>query len=420
MWSLGNPNLRGRQPFGDYGGDRLGVTPLVDTSAFEFPINRSMVETISGARQIGALQGEWRSALSSCSAPHIFQEPEWLSLWLEHRAGAKDQPITLAVRERGRLACLAPLVRSRSRHLRLLPCRRLDVMGSDEPVHDNFLYLGDAEASLGKLLGSLAARSDWDILTLNTRAEKVAPAVLKKLCDDHGLLLVDSSVSASPYLELAPTWEEFYGRCLKPRFRSWLRNRETKLAPFGPLNHEVHTTPATVEQAMDRVLALSLRGWAHEEGTAIGSTPQLCAFYRSVARLAAEKGWLYLHILTANGRDVAFEFNMLYGNVVYNLKLAFDPELGVGSPGQVLKRYVLEDAIGRGAVGYDMLGVADDYKMKWTDVTRKRYKWVIFNRRPYARFLHAMQTHVWSPLRKFHEDHRHHHSPVGQELPGDA
>lgn len=149
-----------------------------------------------------------------------------------------------------------------------------------------------------------------------------------------------------------------------------------------------------------RLFSISEKSWQHGEPTGISSTPAMLAYYSSLAEVANEKGWLGFHILSVGGRDVAFEYRFLFEGVVYCLKRGFDSAFAKSSPGRVLRRYVLEQTFRSGASEFNMLGIADSFKMAWTRTTRKHCKWLIFNRNLYGRMLYGMRTRVWDPLKQ--------------------
>ncbi len=75
--------------------------------------------------------------------------------------------------------------------------------------------------------------------------------------------------------------------------------------------------------------------------------------------------------LEARGEPVAFEFNLLYRSVMYNLKLGFRPEWRSCTPGHVLKAFMIQQAMTEGASEYDLLGMNDAYKMEWATGVRR-------------------------------------------------
>jgi CelD/BcsL family acetyltransferase involved in cellulose biosynthesis len=356
------------------------------------------IDHITSAGDIWENAGEWNALVDRSQHAHLFHRAEWARIWWEHLAGKTD-PSCLFVRCGQELAAVVALMSARSHFLKVFPVRCLTVMGNDEAARDNVIVGENAPRVLDAVGGHLAERQDWDILKLHTRDHGIPSASeLPEICRKYGFGLVDHTASVSPFIELSPSWAKFWDG-LASKFRKNIRYGERKLAERGTIRHEVYTTGDNLSSVVQRLLALSKKGWAHKGGTGIASTPELESYYSGLAQVAAENGWLYLHVLTVGGRDAAFEFNLLHRDVVYNLKIGFEPELANGSPGQILKRYVLEDAIGRGAREYDMLGVADAYKLEWTNRARKRYKWLIFNSHEYGRFLHALQTRLWQPMR---------------------
>jgi CelD/BcsL family acetyltransferase involved in cellulose biosynthesis len=121
---------------------------------------------------------------------------------------------------------------------------------------------------------------------------------------------------------------------------------------------------------MDEVLALSEKTWQHANGTGIGSTPAVRTFYTSIAAESGLRGQLEIALLREGGKPIAFELNLAAERTVYNLKLGFDPGRADLSPGLVLRDAVLRRAIDRGISKFDFLGMAEPYKLHWTDTVR--------------------------------------------------
>jgi len=289
---------------------------------------------------------------------------------------------------------------SREKFLKIWPSRKIGVIANYEISADNLIIPYDGDRILNTILWYLRESVQWDILVLHTRPEGYPSSeILLEKCKELGFSVIDLAIGESPYIPLNTNWATF-SKHLGGKLLSNIRNREKRLAEFGEVRYEVFTQCDNIDSLMDRIFAVSRKGWAHKENTGICSTPELESYYRNLAQVANQKGWIYFHILSAGGKDVAFEYNLLYDGKVYNLKIGFDLTLEKAAPGKVLKRHVLEDAIYRGAREYDMLGDAESFKREWTQQARRHYKWFIFNRHPYAKFLFTLQTRLWEPLKK--------------------
>lgn len=89
------------------------------------------------------------------------------------------------------------------------------------------------------------------------------------------------------------------------------------------------------------------------------------AFFRQIARIAYEKGWLQLSFLTVGGKAAAAYLNFDYDGriLVYNSGLLPD-EFGYLSPGIVLLAYNIQHAINTRHTVFDFLRGNENYKYR--------------------------------------------------------
>jgi CelD/BcsL family acetyltransferase involved in cellulose biosynthesis len=149
---------------------------------------------------------------------------------------------------------------------------------------------------------------------------------------------------------------------LSGSFRSTLR-RKVRAGEQAGLTTEMRRDAAALDEAFD----VAREGWAHRQGTGIGSTPATRRFYRALAGRAERRGWLRIALLRDGGEAIGFEFNLMRGRDAYNLKLGYRDSRADLSPGVVLRARVMEAMIGEGARSFDLLGSAEAYKLHWTD-----------------------------------------------------
>ncbi len=357
------------------------------------------VEEVDREEALQHLEIPWNNLVRQCKNNHLFQRHEWHKIWWSFMGRGKRLRVLL-VRDRDQIVGIAPLMISYGKCLRNLPARKIEVIANYEMSKDNLIIPQDGPAILDTIFRYLYA-SRWDILVLHTRPEgQPSVGALAQVCRKYGFEIVDMAIGESPYIPLGTRWKSF-SQGLGGKFCANVRNRQRRLASVGEIRHEVFTHSDDMDSLIQRVFSVSRKGWAHRENTGICSTPVLQRYYENLANVANDQGWLYFHILSVGGKDIAFEYNLLYQEVIYNLKIGFDPEYEKASPGKLLKWFVLEDAILRKACEYDMLGDADPFKREWTQQTRKHCKWYIFNRRHlYARALFTVKTRVWQPLKR--------------------
>lgn len=177
----------------------------------------------------------------------------------------------------------------------------------------------------------------------------------------------------SPYLELPATFEELMARH-SGNMRSQVKRRGKQLAKElgGELELRTITGGPDLDAELDELFRVEASGWKAREGTAILTAPGAEQAYRELAHAAAERGWLRLQLLAADGRVVAGDLGCAIGGTGFLIKTGFDEELGRLSPGLVLRGRVLAQAIEEGLQAYDFLGPDDDYKLRWTATVRPR------------------------------------------------
>jgi CelD/BcsL family acetyltransferase involved in cellulose biosynthesis len=94
--------------------------------------------------------------------------------------------------------------------------------------------------------------------------------------------------------------------------------------------------------ACDEFMRIESAGWKGAEGTALASSPQRKAFFRSMCRDAAAAGRLQMLSLECAGRTVAMQCNLIDGDALFGFKVAYYTDFARHSPGALLE----VDAIG--------------------------------------------------------------------------
>ena len=89
------------------------------------------------------------------------------------------------------------------------------------------------------------------------------------------------------------------------------------------------------------------------------------AFHRAWAKIASEKGWLWLSILHLDGEPIGAIYAMTLGKTCYYYQAGFDPEKGSVSPGTLLVASTIRRAIEEGKTHFDFMRGDEPYKRRW-------------------------------------------------------
>src|SRR5882672_7647361 len=97
--------------------------------AWEKPRTGESVEIVHGTEDLMGMREEWSDLLAESAADCLFLTWEWLTTWWRHLAGDRKL-FVLAVRQRGRLLAIAPLVVRPAGISSVLPFPALEFMGT--------------------------------------------------------------------------------------------------------------------------------------------------------------------------------------------------------------------------------------------------------------------------------------------------
>ena len=75
-------------------------------------------------------------------------------------------------------------------------------------------------------------------------------------------------------------------------------------------------------------------------------------------------------LLKLNGRIVAAQLGLRYGDTVFSLQEGYDPDYSTDSVGYVLRSQVLRNLIAQGVHNYDFLRGTDESKARWGSVVK--------------------------------------------------
>ncbi len=181
-------------------------------------------------------------------------------------------------------------------------------------------------------------------------------------------------------IDVRGNWDDYYAGLSKGH-RKKLRSRWRQLQQLGPVTLQRHRRIGNSKQLsalMTEVIRIEKSGWKGQQGSAIGSRPEIERFYRQVARTLDQAGLVEIHMLCVAGRPVAFDLGYLADHTWYSHKVGYDSEFANYSPGQLLlyqqlQRWFTDDQVRQ----VDTMGIFSDATAKWTRQTRPAHRYRI-------------------------------------------
>ena len=300
----------------------------------------------------------WQELLAESDADPLFMSWDWQwRWWAHHRRSLKAELRVLgAYTDGGRLLAIAPFYSRVVRSVRLLPVRRLELLGSawrtNGAVFSEYLDLIVARDTRAEVVAEAAAwisqRLEWDDLVISySKAQSAASSLVgEHLAAVAHARQVDDSVA---YSAILPNTFPEYVDALSSNTRRKVLNQRAKLR-----SPEVVAAGAgDIEKFLDLLLRFNASRWQSRSGTAHDGFRR---FHNDFAACMARTGALRLTMLREEGRPVSMMYNVRVAGAEYYLQSGFDPDMARGrSPGYLHFGYALEGACADGVEKFDML-----------------------------------------------------------------
>lgn len=317
------------------------------------------LEWVGDVERFEALAPQW-DALAQLD-PTPFARHAWFSAWWAAFATRRLRLRTLALWSGDELAAVFPLAAA-GRSLQALA-------NVHTPV---FRPLAVDEQARAALADAVMEATPAVLHVPALPAGDPAATVVADSARRRGLLTVTVPQHTSPTVDTSGTFED-YRAAMRPKLaeherrrRKMQRDHEAELVLVDPA---APTTAALA--ALERGLQVEARGWKGRAGTAVLSSSDTAAFYRSVARRYGELGQLSLSWIALDGRMVAFDLALLDRGSYHLLKTTYDEEFRSLGPGMVLRLAVIERCFELGLQAHEFLG--DDMAWKRTFSTGERH-----------------------------------------------
>ncbi len=326
------------------------------------------VHAYHDATGFDVLADEWNDLLHRSAADTIFLTLEFQRTWWQ--CLGEGDLLILSVRDGRELIGIVPLFATTGvggqRVLATVGCVEvadyldwIAARGREEAVYRTVLdYLATLPPPSPPLVGG--GRGEWDLLDLcNVHQDSPTLALLPALAEARGWAVSTTRDDVCPLVRLPPTWEE-YLQMLDGKQRHELRRKLRRAEAEPALRWYIVGAEHDLEGEIEDFLTLMA---ASTPDKAAFLTPQMREFFRRLARVTYDAGWLQLAFLEIEGRKAAAYFNFVYNNrvMVYNsgLDWAVFPQF---SAGIVLIGYCIRHAIEQGCEVFDFMQGDERYK----------------------------------------------------------
>jgi CelD/BcsL family acetyltransferase involved in cellulose biosynthesis len=171
----------------------------------------------------------------------------------------------------------------------------------------------------------------------------------------------------TPTIELDEGWKDPVSRFNSGR-RSDFRRLARRAAEMGEVSLEVLSPrPDQLDALFDEAVAVEMRSWKREAGTAVAADPAKERCFRQFFRSACEEGKFRVAFLRIDGRAVAMQMALESLGRYWLFKIGFDEAFERCSPGTLLMLHTLGWAAKQELGSYELLGNVEPWIAQfWT------------------------------------------------------
>ena len=315
----------------------------------------------SGSLDLARLQAdpglvaEWRALESAATLPT--QSQSFTAALAETLLADAEIRIVFARGDHG-IAALLPLCPDSG------PLARWRLAGADEvfePV-DALCRNVAAARPLAEALARLGRPLDLDRIPSGS---PLIPA-LQDAMKGRGLVAIRPA-TPSPTIALDPSWHQPEAQFNSGR-RSDFRRAARRAAELGEVSWEMLSPdPDGFDALFDEAIAVELRSWKREAGTAIAVDPAKERFFRCWFRAESAAGTLRIAFLRIDGRVVAMQMAVESLGRYWLFKIGFDEDYARCSPGTLLMLHTIGWAARQGLEAFELLGDVEPWIAQfWT------------------------------------------------------
>lgn len=369
------------------------LTQTQDLTTAGFP-----VEVVRDLDHFNALAPEWDRLVEKCAVDRMFLSHAWFRTWWES-FGAESELFVVTVRDRGKLVAAAPLMRTRASIYGVKLNAIHAIYNHHTPRYDLIVGGNQDPRIYNAIWAKLLECGNADAVVLAQIPENTRTIDrMQEIGRQAGWLTGHWSSGAAPFISLKDGYETFFEK-LKNGAQYNLTKRHARLQRRGSVDLEIVSDPNEVMAALNEGFRIEAAAWKGREGTAIISDPAVAEFYTRLAMREADLGRLRLAFLRCGGTRIAFNYLLLSGKKLYGVKIGYDPDYHMYSPGNMLLNMILRWACDEGVEQYDFLGVDDEWKFEWTS-QKLEHRWLFLLRnRLSMRLLHYLKFSVVPALK---------------------
>ena len=321
---------------------------------------------------------EWRNLCDDAVEDQPFYRPEWIAAHIK-AFSPHAKVVLLTVSSGGRFLFVLPLLQEWA-VFSGIPVRKFRApVNSHSCRFDAVRHSGpQGDAAVAAAWNHLQNLRDWDLLEIQDVPEGGTISALARAASENAFHAVRVPNLRNPYVPIPADPADLKNLPINARLRGKLRAIRRELDTQG--GWKFLRIDKADQAALDRFYELESSGWKGREGSAIACNPNTRQFYNEISKCAERFGYFCLYSLELKGELLAAHFGLSHRGRYFSPKVAYNEKLPQYASGHLIVSEILQDCASRGICEYDITGVNDEWKMKWTSQARDKIIYFIFRK----------------------------------------
>jgi CelD/BcsL family acetyltransferase involved in cellulose biosynthesis len=336
-------------------------------------IRTTRLESWANAVDLGA---QWNDLLGRSPGSSVFQSFPWHVCWWRAFGGSHELFVILAYAG-SRLVGIAPMMIARERGANGEGRRQLHFIGSTNHASDYCDFIVDPAVpeALDALLEAIgegaSGLSRIDLSHFPCHSPNQART--REFFERRGEWVAVDLEAVAPVRMLGDRDAD-----LKAANKSSLKRHAAHFRKSGDLRFHRCASEAEILGYLERFFEQHRARWAQADPPSLFCDPAQRAFYRELVRELLPCGWLRFDVMLFDGEPLAFHFGFEYRRRFMWYKPAFDMRYASRSPGEVLIKFLLEEAIRRELEEFDFTAGSEAFKYRFANQVRSNNRLIAF------------------------------------------
>lgn len=336
------------------------------------------------------MKEEWNGLLKNSLNDIVCLTHEWFVSWWKNFSDSNELHIVTFSDNFRNLTAIAPMMVSDC-SCRGIKLRKIFFMANGHsPSADFIVNKHRLKEGIGAIIRYLESYEDWEFIELQKldSGGRTFPLVMDYIIRSNNLFGLKQNIE-TPYILIDSDWGSFLNN-RSPKFRKVLRNKLNRAEREGDISVEKIAGLECDGNVLNDMMNISGKSWKRDIGVDLKNDSKSRAFYEELCGKSNSGTQVNIWFLKKGGERIAFEFHLVYNNVVYPVRADYNRDFKDLSPGSVLEFNILRQLFSeRSLKEYNTCGHTYNYLLNWTDNTREYMNIEIFSKRfrPYSLYL---------------------------------